>query len=83
MNPTRTMLLVLVVVVGVILLASDTEADKHKLVKKVVLKKLYKHIKKGPKVIPLVIPLPIIKHQPKRKEVWKVEEVHSHGHGWW
>lgn len=60
------------------------EAESHKLhlVGKLVLKKAFKVLKKNP-VIPLVIPLPIIKHHPKKKEIWKVEEAHGwEPHGW-
>lgn len=59
------------------------------LIGKIALKKAFKVLRKNP-IIPLVIPLPIIRHPPKKKEVWKVEEHHgwepaSHGwksHGW-
>lgn len=68
-------------IVGIaVFLCAEVSADKHEIIKKIVLKKAFKALKKAPKLIPLVIPLPIIKHH-KQHEVWKVQEVHGHG-GW-
>lgn len=77
----------------VVLLAAQADADKHKIIKKIVLKKVFKHLKKA-KFIPIVVPFHLSKHQNSGweeqggwdqggHEKYHVQEVGGGGHGGW
>lgn len=59
-----------------LMLAQDVQANKLHLIGAIALKKAFKVLRKNP-IIPVVIPLPILRHPPRKKEVWKVEEHHG------
>jgi len=83
---TRLTLFLLLSVVVMVCLWSSVEADKHKLIKKIVLKKVFKKLKKA-KFLPIVVPFHLSKHQNQDHgwsgghEKWHVEEIHGGGHG--
>lgn len=79
------------VAIVVVLMATQADADKHKIIKKIVLKKVFKTLKKA-KFIPIVVPFHLSKHQNQgwEEQGWEgghekyhVQEVGGGGHGGW
>lgn len=84
---TYTLLLVLLVALFAVY---EANADKHKIIKKIVLKHIFKTLKKA-KFIPIVVPFHLTKHQKQGWEPhgWEGGEEKFHvqelggGHGGW
>jgi len=90
-----TLIFIAVCLLAVALFTQEASADKHEIIKKLVLKKIFKSLKKA-KFLPIVVPFHLSKHQQSHgwedqggwhggEEKWHVQELGGGGggHGGW
>lgn len=81
-------LVLLVALVALAYLSSEVDADKHQIIKKIVLKKIFRTLKRA-KFVPIVVPFHLSKHEKGWEphgwegghEKYHVQELGGHG-GW-
>lgn len=86
----RCTIFLLAVLVALIYFTQETKADKHEIIKKIVLKKIFKSLKKA-KFVPIVVPFHLTKQENHGwephgweggHEKYHVQEIGGHGGGW-